>query len=226
MEVTQVQEITGKEADELESWLKAKDAPEPGDSLKERIIRDPDMPEGVGMKYTSVKSAGWVYVYHTRTGDKSIVNRNMLRTQLQKKLEDGSLAFSLKPPVGKDGKIIKPIPGIIKCLLHPDDLNRQHYDVMGFAICKKANLSSPHSLTQHMRHRHHVEWEAIEKDRTDKEKAEDRTFQKNLYEKLTSSLVKPEVQPEPKVTFVCETCEKDFSTRIALEGHKRSHTTK
>jgi len=211
-------QVTQTEAEQVEAWLKAKDAPEPGEFIKDRAIRDPELPEGVGMKLASVKSAGYVFVYHTKTGDRSIVNRNMLRTQLRKKLEDGSNAFSLMPPVDKEGNVIKPIAGTIKCMLHQESPNRADYDRMGFAVCKKANLPSLHAQEQHMRHRHHIEFESIEKIKKDTKEAEDREFQRNLYQKLAISL-----EQKQKETFKCESCESSFTSRIALEGHKRSH---
>lgn len=203
MEGTQIQEkpktpetVSDKNAEVLEGWLRAEKAPEPGTVKFDELIKDKELPDGVGMRYHSLQSAGWVYVYHTKTGDRSVVNRNMLRQQLQKKLPDGSYAFSLMPPRDKDGNIIKPLQGTIKCMLHKDSPDRALYDQMGFAVCPKDNIPNQHNLVQHMKHRHHVEWEAIEKVRIDAEKAEDRKFQQALYSKITDS-IQPVAVPNP-----------------------------
>jgi len=201
-EDTQVKETIPKDTEAIEAWLRMEKAPEPGSAKFDELIKDKSLPQGIDMKFHSLQSAGWAYVYHTKTGDKSIVNKNMLRMQLQKKLPDGSFAFSLLPPKDKNGNIIKPIVGTIKCMLHPDSPNRAHYDQMGFAVCMKDNIPNQHNLVQHMSHRHKMEYASMEKERTDAEKVEERAFQKALYTKMTESVqsvVAEPVKPQPVV---------------------------
>ena len=95
----------------------------------------------------------------------------MLKELLKVRNKDGTPRFTTRKPS------YEPKRGTLKCLLHEDDTNRAHYSEIGFTICRKSNLTSPYMVTQHMRKRHPVEWQTIEKERTDSEKAEDREAQ-------------------------------------------------
>jgi len=200
-EDTQVEEVTQDEAEVIKAWQEAEAVKEPGESIKEKEITMGGMPPGVGMRYTSLESAGWVKVYHQKTGDESIINRNMLGIQLRKKLEDGSKAFDIVPPRDKAGNIIVPKQGTLKCMLNRDDPNREKYDEWGFAVCPKHNLTSRHNLIQHMSHRHPQEWAAIKEERDRLEKEEDKTFQRALYERLAP---KVEAKAEEAPLYVSE----------------------
>ena len=58
-----------------------------------------------------VESAGYVYIWDTRTADRSVCNRNMLQTTLGKLRKDGSRVFTtIKPDFEARG-------GQHKCLL-------------------------------------------------------------------------------------------------------------
>jgi hypothetical protein len=158
----------------LEEMLsKAQIAPEPG--TMEKVIND-----GAGenalppMVSNSLKSAGYVYIWDNRTGERSVTNRNMLPMQLRKKRPDGSVVFTTIDPH------IKPLRGTYKCMLHPDDPNRKHYDELGLATCRKATLTSPYQVKRHMQKRHKVEYETIEEERKEKERQEDRAFQRKV----------------------------------------------
>lgn len=133
---------------------------------------------GIPMVVSSLIDPGKVRVWDNRTGEESIINRGaddvMLRFQLRKRRpEDGTLCFTDKDPG------IRPKAGTIKCLLHKDDPNRKLYTTMGFPICNKSNLPTPMQLASHMEHRHQMEWKTLERERTDKERKEDRQFQKD-----------------------------------------------
>lgn len=154
-----------------ETVLEAEQAAEPGTMTKGQTIEG-DVP----MTTMDLKSAGYVYVYDTRTGERSICNRNMLTAQLKKKRPDGSNVFTTANP----GIEVK--RGTYKCMLHPDGPNRAHYDELGLAVCRKANLTSPFQVKRHMQKRHHVEWETLEEERKDMEKQEDREFQRRMLE--------------------------------------------
>ena len=93
----------------------AEQADEPGELKPGVPISESD---GMTMTTAELQSAGYVYVYDTRTGDRSVVNRNMLQSQLEKRHEDGSFIFSTRFPDG-----VKPIIGTLKCFLHADDPN-------------------------------------------------------------------------------------------------------
>ncbi len=161
---------------EIEEMLRdAEKAEEPGELAKDPIVHKGggDSPPMIAR----IESAGYSWVYDTNTGVPSKVNNNMLPRALRKKRPDGSYVFSLK-------QTVIPKQGVYKCLLHRDDPNREHYDKMGFAICPKGNLSSPYHVGRHMKARHKSEWEAIESERKEAEKEEERDFQRNLIGKV------------------------------------------
>ncbi len=166
-------EDTTQENDTLiEEMLRdAEEAPEPG--TMDKVVHRGDESQPAPMTFAALKSAGWVYIYETSDGQRSKANRNML-PQLLKVKVNGKPRFTTRKPD------YEPKRGTLKCLLHEDDSIRAHYTDLGFATCRKSNITSPYQVTQHMRKRHPVEWATIEKERIDKEKQEDREFQRNL----------------------------------------------
>jgi hypothetical protein len=164
------------------------------DELKdmERVIHqgDSEIPSPMTLSY--LKSAGYCYVYDTQTGERSECNLNMLKKQLEKKRPDGSRVFTITKPS------VKPRQGTYKCMLHADDPNRAHYDDLGFPVCRKANLTSPFQVKRHMQKRHKVEWSAIEDERHEAERQEDRKLQESLITKVASLAPAGEVKPKRK----------------------------
>lgn len=150
-------------------------AEEPGEVTAKQVVHKGDKEVPVPMIVSGVTSAGYIKIYDTKTGEVSITNRNMLPTQLKKKHpDDGTNMFTTVNPH---------IPikvGTYKCKLHPDDPDRRYYDSLGLPVCKKANLTSPFQVRRHMEKRHKMEWGAIEQQRADREKAEDRKLQQAL----------------------------------------------
>jgi len=126
-----------------------------------------------------VKSAGYVYIYDTKTREMSLCNRNMLSHHLQKKRADGSPVFTtVKPSEG-------PARGHLKCLLHADNPGRWHYDELGLPTCRKSNLTSPYQVTRHMQKRHKMEWATIKEEQDRAEKEATRKMQEALLKKAT-----------------------------------------
>jgi len=146
-------------------------AAEPGTLKRGQAI---DSEDEMGMSAAALTSAGWVYVYDTVTGERSVCNKNMLARQLQKVRKDGTFIFTTTPPKKA------PRRGTLKCLLHPDGENREHYDALGFPTCRKANLTSPFQVSRHMQKRHKMEWAAIEAERQAAEKQAEREFQERI----------------------------------------------
>jgi len=130
------------------------------------------------MKVSTSTGAGWVWVYDTVTREPSKINRNWLAKQLAKKRPDGSFYFTTVRP--KQG----PRRGTIKCMLHPDAPNRDHYDEMGFSTCPKHNLPNKHQQMQHMKNKHSQEWITIKEETEDNKEAqrqhENEQFQKAI----------------------------------------------
>ena len=161
----------------------AEEAAEPVGLQPDDVVHRPDEDLPVPMVASLLTSAGYVYIYDTRTGDRSITNRNMLVNQLKKTRQradaypgypEGSFVFSTVKPK------IERIQVTFTCLLHADRPERAHYDTMGLAVCRKANLPTQFQVLQHMQHRHRVEWATIELERTQREKVEEREFQRSL----------------------------------------------
>ena len=152
-------------------------APEPGtlrprDVLHTGDLDGPDTP--VPLIAHRVASAGYVYIYDTRTGERSLTNRNMLEAQRQKKREDGSYVFTLVRPAQL------PERGTLKCPLHTESTERARYDALGFGTCRKSNLVSPLQVRRHMQNRHKTEWATMEEERLTREKEEDRALQRSI----------------------------------------------
>lgn len=125
---------------------------------------------------------GKVYIYDRKTGARSVALGYMLRELLRAKDPDtGLLRFTTRKPS------FSPKLGKYKCMLHADDPNRKHYDNLGFPTCKKSNLTSPFMVKKHMKSRHKVEFEAIEEERKDREKKEDRDFQRSIINRTVPS---------------------------------------
>ena len=169
--------MTTNNGTDIEEMLRdAEDAEEPGTMSPGTAI---GANAGMPMTASQLESAGYVYVYDTRTADQSVINRNMLPQQLKKIRPDGSYVFSTKKPEG-----IEIIRGTFKCLLHADDPHRKDYTRMGLTICPKDSLSSAHDVRLHMQHRHRREWETIEGERIDRERERSQKRDDNLAESI------------------------------------------
>ena len=163
-------------------------ADEPGEMNKAQVVHRGDDELEAPMVAMKPKSAGYTYIYDSRTGERSICNNNMLRQHLLKKRDDGSFVFTTKDP-----KI--PLKrGTLKCLLHLDNPNRAHYDDLGLPTCRKANLTSPFQVTRHMQKRHKQEWATLEQERLAKKEQDDRDFQRAMM-----SGMRPQAEPTAEV---------------------------
>jgi len=132
------------------------------------------------MEVGEVLSAGQVYIYDTRTGDRSICNRNNLAHNLTKKRPDGSLVFTTVKPK------VQPKRGTHLCMLHKDYPGRHKYDELGLPYCPKDNLMNPFQVRRHMQKRHKVEYAAIMEEET----REDKDRRRRLDEALIKSASK------------------------------------
>jgi hypothetical protein len=161
--------ISEEDAAVIEEMQQAKAAPEPGMAGLKAGVEDSgrDLPIDGRPQIKWIGSAGYVYVWDNRTGERSTINSNMLKTQLGKKRPDGSRVFTTidpKIPVKR---------GNLKCMLHAKDPNRAHYDELGLPVCRKDNLTSVYQVKRHMQKRHPQEWATIQEEITRKEKEED-----------------------------------------------------
>lgn len=166
-------ETTDDEVNELLLDLEKAPPKTDGLKLKEIIHRgDDDLPFSVVV--SALEEAGYVYVYDTVTRERSICSRNNLGDVLRKKREDGTRVYTTRKPKEK------PWRGTFKCLLHPDQAERGHYDGLGLPVCMKANMPNAYQVQLHMAHRHPSALKAIEEEKAEKEKEEEREWQRNL----------------------------------------------
>jgi len=154
----------------------AEAAVEPGDLAAGQII---NRSEDITMTTSELQSAGWVYVYDTLTADRSVVNRNMLPQQLEKRRPDGSYVFSTRKPEG-----IKIIVGDLNCFLHGDDPNRETYDRMGLVTCVKTGFLNELDRANHMRYRHPRAYATLENERVREDREAERLERTALTESI------------------------------------------
>ena len=208
-----------------------RDAEKAPESMPEKVIHKGDSEVESPMVMTQLTSAGYVYIWDTRTGERSITNRNMLPTQLKKKRPDESNVFTTQKPN------IVPVRGTLKCMLHADSPNRKHYDELGLPVCRKSNLTSPYQVTRHMQKRHQMEWATLEQEKKDAQEKENRDFQRLMMSNArmpapaVAQEIVPKIEDKPPVEassalqvgkepFVCDVCGADFGLKKALENHK------
>jgi len=148
----------------------------PSELKKNPVIHKGDEELDVPMTVKELTSAGYVYVWDSRTFERAPVLYYMLPSILRRRREDGSFIWTTNDP--------KQLPkrGILKCLLHKDSPDRAKYDEMGFRTCTRGHIPNAFEVKQHMMKKHPKEWQSIEDERKEKERQEDRAAQRALYE--------------------------------------------
>ena len=170
----------------------AKPSEIPGELTRNPIIHKGDETNPAPMVVNQVTSAGYVYVWETDTYEKVPILYYMLPSKLRQRRPDGSYRFTTIDP----GR--KPIRGAIKCMLHAEAENREHYDSLGFRICKKSNITNQYQLEQHMTKRHPQEWAAIKAEKVAREREEDRALQRLILQNQTKQLGERELYVSDK----------------------------
>lgn len=149
-----------------------------------------DTPSGTEfhMIEASITDALHMVVYDTLTHEPRVINKNLGPGTLQKRRDDGELAYSIRQPIGEPS--VK--SGSMRCLLHADEPDRDRFTVMGLPICKKSNLHSVYEVRRHMQNTHRTEWATLEEERGDRERSEDREIQMALLNRVAAIPVAPE----------------------------------
>lgn len=162
----------------------------PSELTREPVIHRGDETLEAPMVVSKMTSAGYVYVWDTRSYVKIPILYYMLATKLRQRRKDGSYQFTTIDP--------KQLPkrGTHKCMLHKDAPNRTHYDELGFRTCRKENITNPYQVRQHMRSKHPAEWAAIEEEKKEKERLEDRQLQAMIVGKVAEKPVETIGTPE------------------------------
>jgi|SRR3972149_2288819 len=198
----------------------AKKAEVPSELDRNPVIHKGDADQPAPMMVKEMTNAGYVWIYDTRTGERIPCISYMVRQKLQTRRPDGSFRFNVTDPG------FRPKAGTIKCMLHKEAENREHFNELGFRICPKANLTNNYQLSQHMKKKHPQEWAAIDEEKKTKEKEEDRALQRLL---LTNQLGKAEKTmetlpdaPKSKSELFCNKCGANFTNKKVLEKHEET----
>jgi len=186
----------------------------PSDLIRNPVIHKGDETLPAPMVVNKITSAGYVYVWDSRTFKRVPVLYYMLPQILRQRRQDRSYRWTVSDP----GKL--PQRGMLKCLLHKDSPDRAHYDSLGFRVCPKDNLTNPYEVRRHMQLKHKAEWAGIEQEKLERERKEDRDIQRMLAEAMVGKMNPPAVVVEPTTNqFVCPTCKADFTNKTVFDKH-------
>jgi len=167
-------EVEEREALVQEMLRDTKPVELPSDLTAHPVIHKGDESLEAPMIVREITSAGYVYVWDTKSFEKIPILYYMLPAKMRERRPDGSYRFTTNEPKEK------PYRGSIKCFLHKDDPNRKHYDELGFRYCTKENLTNPYQRERHMQMKHSKEWASIENEKKEKERLEDRELQRAI----------------------------------------------
>ena len=163
----------------------AKEVELPSELKENPVIHKGDDELEAPMTVKELTSAGYVYLWDSRTYEGAPVLRYMATEVLSRRREDGSFIWTTIDPKKR------PVRGTHKCLLHQDGSDRKEYDKMGLRTCRKSSIKNEFEVKQHMMKKHPKEWLAIEDVRKEKERQEDRADQKVLREVLMNKVEPP-----------------------------------
>ncbi len=188
-ETTSVNMVDGKSVEELA--LDAESAIRDGMKNDDTVAIESGLAGKVEML-----DAGHSWVYDVRNYQRSKINNNMLRSQLQKTDTDvtsahyGRRVFTTE---NLEAKGLRPVKGTFKCFLHKDSPDREKWNQMGYAVCPAGSLASPSNQESHAKRTHKAEWAAIqaEAERTRQQKA-DQLADLNIAALLRAQGITPE----------------------------------
>lgn len=169
-----------------------------GDLEANPVIHKGDNTLEAPMTVKEISSAGYVWIYDTRSFERLPVLYYMLPQKLRQRRPDGSFRFTTSQPKEQ------PYRGSIKCLLHPDSPDRKEYDAKGYRVCLKANITNLYQLDQHMLKKHKQEWVAIKEERARAERDEDRKLQRALLNAQLGNVTKEKVKEEKPPLYVSD----------------------
>jgi len=164
--------------------------------------------DGVAYGVSSVKSAGYVYLWNVFDYERSTFNNNAVMAKLREKFPmdhptmPGAYAWSPYEPEEK------PFRGTATCPLHPSRPEREEYDRKGHPVCNRIQLPNEFEAREHLRLKHTRTWKAMQEEVLTDERvhaAEDRTLARLAMQKLTGDVPSVEVAlvthetPEPQV---------------------------
>ncbi len=183
--------LTDNESLIAEQLRDAKLVEVPSELKANPVIHKGDETLDAPMTVKELSSAGYVYIWDSRTFERAPVLYYMLPSILRRRRENGSYIWTTNDP--------KQLPerGTHKCLLHKDSPNRAAYKKMGLRTCKKSNIINEYEVKQHMLKKHPKEWMSIEDVRKERERVESLEIQKGMLAAMqnTKEVAKEEKAP-------------------------------
>ncbi|KKM30272.1 hypothetical protein LCGC14_1566150 [marine sediment metagenome] len=162
----------------LEMLRDAKDTDVHSELESNLVIHKGDETLEAPMTIKEMTNAGYKSVWNTETREWAPVLSYMLPGVLRQKRPDGKFMWTTAQPTKP------PDRGTLKCLLHEDSPGREEFNRMGLRVCGKSNITNEFEVKQHMMMKHSKEWKSIEDGRLERERQEDRTYQKTLIEAI------------------------------------------
>lgn len=130
------------------------------------IINRPTEEAPAPMQVSDLRFKGYVEVWDTRTGIKSLQPWWLLWQTMRKTREDGSLVFSRTDPQ------IPPNYGAdLFCPLNPASPDYPKLKGMGFKQCRKQHIPHQDALMRHVQKSHSRAWDAMERDQEEDRKS-------------------------------------------------------
>ena len=182
----------------------------------------------------SLRHKGYVPYWNAKTGDYNECPKYLQWQIGDIKNSDGSTMYTFSNPN------ITPDYGMdLFCPLNPDSPVYYIVEAMGFPPCPKKHIPHEDGVNAHLQKSHKRAYEALNRDREQSERSEDRDLQKQMLQsnqdliQTLAGQVATQVAPpvaEEKVAVmpnaICRGCGKDFtkatrnSTLAAIRGHK------
>lgn len=194
------------------------------------IINRPSGDNPSPMRVGDLRWKGYVEVWDTRTGDKSLQPWWLLWQTMRKTREDKSRVFTrvnphIAPDHGQD----------LFCPLNPESPEYSSLKSMGFKACRKKHIPHEDGLMRHVRKSHSRAWEAMDRQRQETERNEDRQLQRDMLQAMTSAAVKgvasetvavvTETAPvveRATVTLSCELDDCEYVATAETEGKAKT----
>ena len=190
----------------------AEDAPEPGSLRKGASVHSASGTVPLSMTVSELQTAGYTYIYDRRDGSRSKTNNDMLHVQLEKRDDTGERIYTTVKPD------YEPVKGTLKCMLHKDQPEREHYDVMGLETCSKSNLTSEYQVQRHMQNRHRMEWATISEENERIERETERAFQRAMMEAVSRGAPSA-THLRDAASVICPQCQRACKNARSLRTH-------
>lgn len=192
------------------------------------ILTRPSADTPWAQRVNSLDFKGYVQVWDTVTGIMSLQPRWLLWQTMTKTRANGSRVFTLHDP-----KIPQAYGNDLMCPLHPQHPDFPRYKSQGFPECpgKKRHIPHQQALNSHIRHTHKRLWEAMEQDRQDRIREEDRQIQRDLLQTMATAAARGasvpavpasvKVRDLPGITAACSDCGREFTGASKKQAEQR-----